>query len=157
MPSVRLAPATRQAFRKITATDSRSTDQSATTRKFWCVESDSDSDDEDLGDAAPSATPSTVADSMAPTPSSPEDLPRRATRPSMGLVGQLAPSPRRIKLPIRPWKGPLPPPRFSPASTIGDFLQQAFQRVNGRLAAADPQLAQAPYSMGFRILNSEPE
>ena len=144
MPSVKIAPVTRRALRKITATEPSGADQDQRAGKFWYSDSDTDSECEELGDAEPTSlriSPATVTSTPAPRSSSPAPLPSPAPPP-----------PRRIKAPWKNiWRGPLPPPRITPIATIGDYLQPALQqRVPRRPSGGDPRLA------GFQISKSHP-
>jgi len=125
--------------------------------KFW--DSESDSDYEDLGDAKVLAQ--AVQPNLRPAPAAISAVPPQpavAVRPSPAAFSTAAPrpavdvktkvsssSPRRIQAPWkRIWKGPLPPRRITPATTIGDFLIPAL------VSSAQGSRCRDPVSTEFR-------
>jgi len=107
MPPVKIAPAIRQAIRRVTAKETIGADRALRVGKFWAP--DSDSECEDLGDA----------DSIAlrvhpPLVASPATPSVEATAVPVIATGA-TPLPGTQPTPIQPpwrnvWKGPLPPP-----------------------------------------------
>lgn len=129
-----IAPATRHALRRLTAKDGNRTDQ--ITGKFWCSDSDSDLECDDprivescvLRTARPTSTPSSISVASV--------SPRRILQPPPSP----SPTPRRIRLPVNAWKGPLSPPRNTPAATFGDYIRAPLQRVVRRRNDGDPHV-----------------
>jgi hypothetical protein len=88
--------------------------------RFWA--SDSDSEFEDLQDADACAMERSLPRQSRASPAPNPELPP-ASQPWSPSILKAAPSPRRIRAPLRScWKGPLPPRRITPAATIGDYL-----------------------------------
>ncbi|XP_066396428.1 uncharacterized protein [Miscanthus floridulus] len=124
----KVAPTTRQALLRVTAREPPNRDPPCF-GKFWVAgDEDSDSDCEDLGVVEPYSRPTHPI--LASASVVPEQAPATSSS-TKAIPATSSTSQRRPRAP-NPWKGPLPRPRITPATTLGDFLRPAMRRGQRR-------------------------